>query len=80
MYLLVMAACQAVNRVHERGGGVEGPFDARSIMRPAYFVPDTKPVDELLEATQSVKRGDLDARVPLGRGPVDVSAPQPPSE
>ncbi|HYR11722.1 MAG TPA: hemolysin family protein [Longimicrobium sp.] len=34
--------------LHERGGSVEGPFDVRSILRPAYFVPDTKPVDELL--------------------------------
>ncbi|MBW3572402.1 MAG: hemolysin family protein [Gemmatimonadetes bacterium] len=34
--------------LHERGGSVEGPFDVQSILRPAYFVPDTKPVDELL--------------------------------
>jgi CBS domain containing-hemolysin-like protein len=34
--------------LHERRGGVDGPFDVRSILRPAYFVPDTKPVDELL--------------------------------
>lgn len=34
--------------LHERGGSVEGEFDVRSILRPAYFVPDTKPVDELL--------------------------------
>jgi CBS domain containing-hemolysin-like protein len=34
--------------LHERGGSVEGPFDVKSILRPAYFVPDTKPVDELL--------------------------------
>jgi CBS domain containing-hemolysin-like protein len=34
--------------LHERGGTADGPFDVRSIMRAAYFVPDTKPVDELL--------------------------------
>jgi putative hemolysin len=34
--------------LHERGGTADGPFDVRSIMRPAHFVPDTKPVDELL--------------------------------
>jgi CBS domain containing-hemolysin-like protein len=34
--------------LHERGGVADGPFDVRSILRPAYFVPDTKPVDELL--------------------------------
>ena len=33
--------------LHERAG-VDGPFDVRTILRPAYFVPDTKPVDELL--------------------------------
>ncbi|HEX6912746.1 MAG TPA: hemolysin family protein, partial [Longimicrobium sp.] len=33
--------------LHERGGA-QGEFDVRSILRPAYFVPDTKPVDELL--------------------------------
>jgi len=33
--------------LHERGG-VAGPFDARTLLRPVYFVPDTKPVDELL--------------------------------
>jgi putative hemolysin len=32
----------------ERGGDVDAPFEIRSILRPAYFVPDTKPVDELL--------------------------------
>ena len=34
--------------LHERGGSIDGPFDVQSILRPAYFVPDTKPVDELL--------------------------------
>jgi CBS domain containing-hemolysin-like protein len=34
--------------LYERGGSVEGEFDVRSILRPALFVPDTKPVDELL--------------------------------
>lgn len=34
--------------LHERGGSVEGPFDVMSVLRPVYFVPDTKPVDELL--------------------------------
>ena len=34
--------------LHERGGVADGPFDVRTILRPAYFVPDTKPVDELL--------------------------------
>lgn len=34
--------------LHERGWAGEGPFDVRSIMRPACFVPDTKPVGELL--------------------------------
>ena len=34
--------------LHERGGAVDGPFDVRTLLRPAYFVPDTKPVDELL--------------------------------
>ena len=34
--------------LHERGGVDDGPFDVRSILRPVYFVPDTKPVDELL--------------------------------
>jgi CBS domain containing-hemolysin-like protein len=34
--------------LHERGGSAEGAFDVRSILRPALFVPDTKPVDELL--------------------------------
>ena len=34
--------------LHERGGVADGGFDVRSILRPAYFVPDTKPVDELL--------------------------------
>jgi len=34
--------------LHERGGVADGPFDVRSILRPAYFVPDSKPVDELL--------------------------------
>ncbi|HEU0013264.1 MAG TPA: hemolysin family protein [Longimicrobium sp.] len=34
--------------LHERGGDLSAPFDMRSILRPAYFVPDTKPVDELL--------------------------------
>jgi len=34
--------------LHERGGVADGPFDVRSILRPACFVPDTKPVDELL--------------------------------
>lgn len=34
--------------LYERGGSVEGPFDVKSILRPALFVPDTKPVDELL--------------------------------
>jgi CBS domain containing-hemolysin-like protein len=33
--------------LHERGG-IGGPFDVRTLLRPAYFVPDTKPVDELL--------------------------------
>ncbi len=33
--------------LHERGGA-QGAFDVRGILRPAYFVPDTKPVDELL--------------------------------
>ncbi len=33
--------------LHERGG-LDGPFDVRTLLRPAYFVPDTKPVDELL--------------------------------
>ncbi|HST58519.1 MAG TPA: hemolysin family protein [Longimicrobium sp.] len=33
--------------LHERGG-IQGPFDVRTLLRPAYFVPDTKPVDELL--------------------------------
>ena len=32
----------------ERNGSSAEPFDVRSILRPAYFVPDTKPVDELL--------------------------------
>jgi putative hemolysin len=32
----------------ERNGSAGLPFDVRSILRPAYFVPDTKPVDELL--------------------------------
>jgi CBS domain containing-hemolysin-like protein len=34
--------------LHERGGAADGAFDVRSILRPALFVPDTKPVDELL--------------------------------
>jgi CBS domain containing-hemolysin-like protein len=34
--------------LYERGGSTEGEFDVRSILRPALFVPDTKPVDELL--------------------------------
>jgi CBS domain containing-hemolysin-like protein len=34
--------------LYERGGSVEGPFEVKSILRPALFVPDTKPVDELL--------------------------------
>ena len=34
--------------LYERGGSVEGEFDVKSILRPALFVPDTKPVDELL--------------------------------
>jgi CBS domain containing-hemolysin-like protein len=34
--------------LYERGGAADGAFDVRSILRPAYFVPDTKPVDELL--------------------------------
>ncbi|HEU0301606.1 MAG TPA: hemolysin family protein [Longimicrobium sp.] len=34
--------------LQERGGTTEGDFDVRSILRPAWFVPDTKPVDELL--------------------------------
>ena len=34
--------------LYERGGADDSPFDVRTIMRPAYFVPDTKPVDELL--------------------------------
>jgi putative hemolysin len=34
--------------LYERGGAADGEFDARSILRPALFVPDTKPVDELL--------------------------------
>ncbi|HEX2208332.1 MAG TPA: hemolysin family protein [Longimicrobium sp.] len=34
--------------LYERGGSMEGPFDVRSVLRPVYFVPDTKPVDELL--------------------------------
>ena len=34
--------------LHERGGAAQGPFDVRAILRPAYFIPDTKPVDELL--------------------------------
>jgi CBS domain containing-hemolysin-like protein len=34
--------------LYERGGSMEGPFDVKSILRPALFVPDTKPVDELL--------------------------------
>lgn len=34
--------------LHERGGAAGGGFDVRAILRPAYFVPDTKPVDELL--------------------------------
>ncbi|HEU4880782.1 MAG TPA: hemolysin family protein [Longimicrobium sp.] len=34
--------------LYEREGSAEGEFDVRSILRPALFVPDTKPVDELL--------------------------------
>ncbi|HEX8395317.1 MAG TPA: hemolysin family protein [Longimicrobium sp.] len=34
--------------VHERGGDLTGPFDVRDILRSVYFVPDSKPVDELL--------------------------------
>ena len=34
--------------LHERGGVADGEFDVRSILRPAWFVPDTKPVDDLL--------------------------------
>lgn len=32
----------------ERGGSTDAPFELTTILRPAYFVPDTKPVDELL--------------------------------
>jgi putative hemolysin len=32
----------------ERNGSTDAPFDLSTILRPAYFVPDTKPVDELL--------------------------------
>ena len=39
--------------LHERGGDLDGPFDVDSILRPAYFVPDTKPVDELLSELRS---------------------------
>ncbi|MBB4637104.1 hemolysin family protein [Longimicrobium terrae] len=34
--------------VHERAGDLAGPFDVREILRSVYFVPDSKPVDELL--------------------------------
>ncbi|WP_420125441.1 hemolysin family protein [Longimicrobium sp.] len=34
--------------LHERGGVADGAFDVRALLRPVYFVPDTKPVDELL--------------------------------
>ncbi|HEY0037349.1 MAG TPA: hemolysin family protein, partial [Longimicrobium sp.] len=34
--------------LHERRGDLEGPFDVKQLLRPVHFVPDTKPVDELL--------------------------------
>lgn len=34
--------------LHERGGADDPAFDVRTILRRAHFVPDTKPVDELL--------------------------------
>jgi CBS domain containing-hemolysin-like protein len=34
--------------LHERRGGLDGPFNVRHLLRPVHFVPDTKPVDELL--------------------------------
>jgi putative hemolysin len=37
----------------ERNGDPGAEFDVRSILRPAYFVPDTKPVDELLSELRS---------------------------
>jgi CBS domain containing-hemolysin-like protein len=34
--------------LHERRGDLAGPFDVKHLLRPVHFVPDTKPVDELL--------------------------------
>lgn len=34
--------------LRDRGPGRDGEFDVRTVMREPYFVPDTKPVDDLL--------------------------------
>jgi putative hemolysin len=39
--------------LRDRVRGIDGPFDVRALLRPAYFVPDTKPVDELLSELRS---------------------------
>jgi putative hemolysin len=44
----IVLAKDLLRVLHLRRSGEHAPFELASILRPAYFVPDTKPVDELL--------------------------------